>query len=234
MAGYAVLMDTDAYREFIVLNNKKINGFLYSFLFFSTSCSSVAQTEKHPLYIGAIGGYGSTTWHGLVPNKENQNLALMLSTPVKVEEAGSTWGVLAGFEATPYFAIEANYMHYAEAIVHFDSMSLFTFFHEGSEELTTQTEAISLMGKLMVAIPETKVRIFSSAGVASVHRKDIVINDWRAGPTFSAGLNYRATEQLMAEIAGNYTAGYGESQLSPVDAYFPFLYSATIHLMYRF
>jgi hypothetical protein len=90
------------------------------------------------------------------------------------------------------------------------------------------------MGKLMVPIPHSKMKIFSSAGVAGVHRKDIVINDWYPGPTFTIGVNYHLTEKLMGELAGNYTGGHGESQLSPVDTYFPFLYSVTVHLIYRF
>jgi hypothetical protein len=211
------------------------NIFLLSFILFTPFCSAHAKTQAHhPFYIGAIGGYGSTTWKGLVPSKENQNDALMLSTPISVEEGGGVWGVLAGFEFTPYFAIEANYMRYAVTNVHFDSMSLFAFFHDGLETLTTQAESVSLIAKLMVPIPHTQIKIFSGTGVAGVYRKDIIVDDWRPGPAFSMGLNYDFTEHLMGEIAGNFIAGYGESQLNPADTYFPFLYSVAAHLMYRF
>lgn len=121
---------------------------------------------RHPFYFGAIAGYGSTTWDGLVPSKENQNAALMLSTPIEVEEGGSAWGVMAGYEFTHYFAIEASYMHFADANVHFDPLSLFSFFHDGSETLTTHTETLSLIGKLMVPVPHSNMKIFSGAGVA--------------------------------------------------------------------
>ena len=217
------------------MHNNKTKIFLFISLILSTSfCMAKTKNDlKHPFYVGAIGGYGATTWQGLVPTKENQNVALMLSTPIRVQEGGATWGGLAGYEFTPYFAIEANYMHYAEALVHFDSISLFTFLHNNLETLSTKTETISLMGKLMVPIPHREMKIFSSIGVAGIHRRDIAVDDWRPGPTFSAGVNFNLTERLMGEIAGNYTAGYGESQLSPVDAYFPFLYSLTVHLIYR-
>lgn len=188
----------------------------------------------HPFYVGAIAGFGSTTWQGLVPSEENQNIALMLSTPINVDEGGSAWGVLAGYEFTRFFAIEANYMHFSEANVHFDPISLFSFDHDGLEILTTQTEVVTLMGKLMVPIPHSQMKIFSGAGVAGVHRKDIVVDDWRPGPTFSVGVNYNFAEHISGEVAGNFTAGYGESQLNPADSYYPFLYSVAAHLIFRF
>ena len=216
------------------MHNKKSKLFLFLFLSTSVCLAKTKDIPQHPFYIGAIGGYGSTTWQGLVPSKENQNIALKLSTPINVEEGGSTWGIMTGYEFTPFFAIEANYIHYNDANVNFDPISLFSFLHDGLETLPTKTESISLMGKLMVPIPHSKMKIFSSAGVAGVHRKDIAVNGWRPGPSFSAGVNYSFTEKIMGEVAGNYTAGYGESQLSPVDTYFPFLYSVTVHLIYRF
>ncbi len=218
------------------MHNKKSNLFLFSFLFLFTSyCSADASNlPEHPFYVGAIGGYGSTTWKGLVPTRENQNVALMLSTPIDVDEGGSVWGILTGYEFTHFFAIELNYMHFPEANIHFDSISLFSFDHDGLETLTTQTETLTLMGKLMVPIPHSKMKIFSGAGVAGVHRKDMVVDNWRPGPSFSVGVNCNFTEQIMGEIAGSFTAGYGESQLNPADAYYPFLYSVAAHLIFRF
>ncbi|STY29603.1 Uncharacterised protein [Legionella wadsworthii] len=216
--------------------NKKSKLFIFSFLFLSSSfCFSETDSlPKHPFYIGAIGGWGSTTWKGLVPTKENQNVALMLSTPIDVDEGGSVWGVLGGVEFTHFFALEMNYMRLPEANIHFDSISLFSFDHDGLETLTTQTETISIIGKLMVPIPHSSMKIFSGVGVAGVHRKDIVVDDWRPGPTFSVGINSELTERLMGEIAGTFTAGYGESQLNPTDTYYPFLYSVAAHLIFRF
>ncbi|KTD72995.1 outer membrane beta-barrel protein [Legionella tucsonensis] len=218
------------------MHNKKSKLFLFSFLFLSISCCLAEKSDlpQHPFYVGAIGGFGSTTWKGLVPTKENQNIALMLSTPIKVEEGGSVWGVLAGYEFTHFFAIEVNYTHFPEANVNFDSISLFSFNHDGLETLTSQTEVLTLMGKLMVPIPHSQMKIFSGAGVAGVHRKDIVVDNWRPGPNFSVGVNYNFTERIMGEIAGSFTAGYGESQLNPADAYYPFLYSVAAHLIFRF
>ncbi len=206
------------------------------FLFTTTlSCQAATQAvTNHPFYVGVIGGYGATTWQGLVPATENQNMALMLSTPVDVEEGGATWGALVGYEFSPYFAVEANYMHYPTSTIYFNQMSLFSFTYDGLLTLTTKTESINLMGKIMLVLPHSNFRIYSAAGVASLYRQDIIIDDWRATPTFSVGANYNFNEHLMGELVGNYTAGFGESQLSPADTYYPFLYSVTARIAYRF
>lgn len=215
--------------------NKKLNKLITflcaSFLWGIALADGII--ERHPFYIGAIGGYGSTTWDGLVPSSGNQNLAMSMSTPTEVDEGGAVWGVLLGYEFNPYFALEANYLRYSGAEVSFDTQSLFAFNHNNATSFTTHTESTSLMGKIMLIIPNTRIKAYSSAGLANLHREDIILDDWRISPTFGVGFIYPVTEHFMAELAGNYTAGFGESQLNPADTYYPFLYSATFRLAYR-
>jgi hypothetical protein len=151
-----------------------------------------------------------------------------------VQEGGTTWGALLGYEFTPYFALEANYMRYPNSTVYFTSYSLFSYEHDGKLSLTTKTDSISVLGKIMLQIPRTEFRVFSSAGIAALYREDLIIDDWRASPTFGVGVNYNFTDRIMGEVVANYTAGFGESQLSPADAYYPFLYSISARLAYRF
>lgn len=210
--------------------------FLLSWVVLNLYAMSVSTQPivSHPVYIGGMGGYGSTTWQGLVPADENLNLAMSMSTPIAAQEGGGVWGIFAGYEILPYFAVEANYMRYPDAKVLFDPMSLFSFSNHDLTEFTTQTETANIMGKVMFYIPNTQVRVYSSAGVANVHRKDMLLDDWRVTPTFGMGLNYHFAERVMGELAGNYTAGFGESQLNPTESYFPFLYSVTFRLAYCF
>lgn len=212
---------------------------LFTVLFqFSFTCVEAQKIDKtyphHTFYIGAMGGYGSTTWSGLVPSAQNQNIALNLSTPIEVKEGGGVWGGLVGYEITPFFAVEANYMSYPTGSVFFDSSSLFSWNNNERTLLTTDTESLSLMAKIMLLIPNSQVRLFSSAGVADIHRKDLLIDQWRPGPAFGLGFNYRMTEHLMGEIAGHYAAGFGESQLDPSETFIPFLYSVSVRLAYFF
>ena len=193
-----------------------------------------ADPVPYPFYFGLIAGYGSTTWKGLVPKDSNQSLALNMSTPIEVDEGGSVIGVMSGFEISSNAAIEVKYTRFQDAIVTFDHLSLFSFSHDNALQFVTKTETIQVIGKLLVAFPDERFRVFSGAGIAEVHRKDELINNWRLSPSFDLGLNYRFSERFMAEIAGNYTAGYGESQLNPAEAYYPFLFSVALHLLYCF
>jgi hypothetical protein len=218
----------------IVISIKRTILFISLALLSFGSALANQATKSPALYIGVIGGYGSTTWDGLVPSSQNQNIAMSMSTPIKVEEGGAVWGALIGYELSPYFALEVNYLKYADAQVSFDPQSLFAFNNNDLISFTTQTESVSLMGKIMLDIPHTRMKAYSSAGVAKLHRDDMVVDEWRITPTFGVGLMYPMTQHLMGELAGNYTAGFGESQLNPVDTYYPFLYSVTARLAYRF
>lgn len=189
---------------------------------------------RHPFYVGAFYGYGATTWQGLVPTEENQNVALAMSTPIKVREGGQSWGFFVGHEFMPTFAIEANYFHYPNATIFFDKLSMFSFNNDDQTELVSQTESVNLMGKILLVVPATPIRFYSGAGLAAIHRKDTLTSQWRYSPTFGLGINYRFANHFMAELNGNYTAGYGESQLEPSATFFPFLYSMTFRLAYIF
>ena len=189
-----------------------------------TKTETLQNLFIHPLYFGGVGGWGSTTWNGLVPNVENQNSAIVVSTPIAVKEGGAVWGLSLGYELTKFFALEANYMAFPDATLTFDEYSLFAF-DEDSLVLNTQTQTVSVSGKIMLLIPDTTLRFFSSAGIASVFRKDQINEGYRISPTFGFGFNFLFNERLMAEVGANYTAGYGQSEINPVTHFVPFLYS---------
>lgn len=194
----------------------------------------IEDAFRYKAYVGALGGYGSTTWQGLVPALEKQNMAMIISTPVSVQEGGGVWGLVGGYELTPYFSLEANYIHYPEAQVRFDPDSLFAFEQDGQVELITNTNVVSLSGRIMLVIPHTLTRAYSSIGIARVQREDTINHDWRFAPTFGLGVTFNLTDHVMGEIGSSYTAGYGESELNPAEDYVPFLYSFFLKAAYRF
>lgn len=201
---------------------------------FAQSAAKSGDVFKHPFYIGAVGGWGSTTWQGLVPSDENQNLAMSISTPLEVNEGGGVWGVSAGYEVTRFFAFEANYMAYPDATLTFDEESFFAFEQDGMTELRTHTQTASLIAKIMLVLPNTSMRLFSGAGVASVWRKDDINTDYRISPTFAFGVNMNFNERLMGELGTTYTAGYGEPEINPTKDFVPFLYSVFVKAALRF
>lgn len=192
-----------------------------------------AAATPHPFYFGVSGGYGWTTWEGLVPPPNRQNPAMAMSTPTDVTEGGALWGLYMGYELLPSFAVEWAYFHYPNANVGFSSDSIFSFEHDGLSEFTTKTETVSLVGKILMEIPKTTIRAYSGLGLAEVHRSDQLNDHWMARPMFVVGLNYPINDRVLTELGANYTAGQGESELNPVDDYFPFLYSVFLRLAYR-
>ena len=56
-------------------NNKYLNLLLQFIFSIMIIKSSFAADNKftHPFYIGVTGGFGSTTWAGLVPTEENKS-----------------------------------------------------------------------------------------------------------------------------------------------------------------
>jgi hypothetical protein len=215
---------------------KKILFFSLCFfcgIVFSKSDVKSDDIFKYKFYFGGVGGAGSTTWGGLVPSEENKNNAMSVSTPISVKEGGGVWGVFAGYEITPFFAIEANYMRFPNALVIFDEDSLFAFEQNGLTQLNTETQTGSVMAKVMLIIPKTSMRIYSGAGVANVWRSDEINNGYRVSPTFAFGANINFNERVMFELGTNYTAGYGESEINPAKDFIPFVYSFFAKLALR-
>lgn len=217
-------------------NNKFIIISLLACFYSAASQAANKQNDiskyRYPAYLGVTYGYGATTWGYLIP--ANKNAAMSLSTPIKVSENGTLWGLYGGYEFSPSFALEASYMHYPKAKVYFDPASLFTFENEGLAGFTSHTQAISFAGKFMLLIPRnTDFRAYSSVGVAGVHRDDIVNNQWKISPKFGVGTTYLITEHMMVEFGIEYIAGDGVSELNPAESFIPFLYSGFARLAMR-
>ncbi len=216
----------------------KIIGVLIIVLPLSTlayATESVVTNDRfiNPFYLGINYGFGSTTWGALVPRPARQNSAMSWSVPKNVIEGGAVYGFIAGYEISPFFAVEAAYSHYPRAHITFSEDSFLTA-DWGPTELVSSTNAYSLIAKVMMQVPKTYWRVYSDAGLAVVHRRDAIYNYHRTTATFGIGGNYIFSKNWMAEFGGTYTAGYGESELDPAEDYMPFLLSFTLRIAYRF
>ena len=111
--------------------NTRLSGLcILSLLFLSQATNAEGMPTHKPFYVGFLAGFGSTTWDGLVPTSSNQGNAMVLSTPIGVNEGGGVWGVVAGYVISSSFSLEANYTKYQQARVYFDHDSLFAYFHD--------------------------------------------------------------------------------------------------------
>ena len=99
--------------------------------------------DAHPFYVGLNGGYGSTTWKGLVPSHDKQSIVLNISTPTDVHEGGWVWGGVAGFEFSPFVGVEVNYLSYPKAeIFIWNTQKLKTKMHLDEQKCSSETAKI--------------------------------------------------------------------------------------------
>lgn len=222
------------------MNLKKIFFFIF-FIFsshlyasrFSDNAPLIESKYRFPGYLGVTCGYGATTWGYLIPPNGDEGDVMSLTTPTRVSENGTLWGLYGGYEFNHTFALEAAYMHYPTAKVYFDESSLFTF-ENNLAGFVTHTQALSFVGKFMIVIPRnTNFRLYSSVGIAGIHRDDLMNNVWKLSPKFGVGLTYLITEHMMAEIGIEYLAGDGVSELNPAESFIPFLYAGFARLAMR-
>lgn len=211
---------------------KFFSGLLVLACFGQAFAFTAVHADK-PWFVGGAGGFGSTTWQGLVPNAQHQNSAMSLSTPIDVQEGGGLWGVVAGVEPFQNFQIQFDYLQYPKATVFFDKDSLYSIDNNDSTEFTSRTHTWSIQGKFLVPWEDTKLRLFAGGGVAWMARRDDLLQQDIVTPSFQMGLNYMLNCRWMAEAVFSYTAGFGESELNPSAHYMPFLYGVYARLMYR-
>ena len=186
-----------------------------------------------PWFIGGAGGFGSTTWQGLVPSTTNQSSAMSLSTPIDAQEGGGLWGIVGGVEAFKNFQVQFEYLNYPKATVFFDPDSLFSIENNDTTEFSSHTYTWSIQAKFLVPWEDTKLRLFASGGAALMARRDSLLEQDLVTPTFGIGFNYMINPRWMVDGVFSYTAGYGESELNPSAHYMPFLYGVFARLMYR-
>lgn len=196
---------------------------------FATSKELLEISRNNRFYLGTLFGYGRTTWGYLVAKDPE----FWFSTPTNVQEGGFAFGLLMGYEISPYFAFEGLYVRFPSATIKF---------HEGSEydsenhidHITSHSEAISLSGKFLAPIANTKLRGYGLVGVGLAHRSDALAKTHNLfAPVFGGGLNYSYNEHFMTELGFNYYSGLALSEARVVDDFMPFLYTFHITFIYR-
>lgn len=195
------------------------------------------ELTTHPFSLGIMTGYGSTTWGNLVGKHDPEATQFTIDAlndvmPIEANEGGAAWGMFLGYEFSPFFGLEGSYIQYPKATVRFKSGGAFSARHGGLNHFSTKTSTLSLLGRVLINIPNTKVRIYSGTGVASLKRKDVLRDDSIITPNFVLGANYRIEPQVLAEIGAYFTVGHAEVTNESVNEFIPFLYSLMLKVAY--
>lgn len=221
--------------------------YIISMVAMSWASLAAAQVE-HPFYMGASLGYGSTDWSELVNHDSNPSDAsqVLNAAPESAEDKGRDYGFFVGYTFTPNYALELTYRRFQTSYIHFDTdySQYYTNNNVQIANFDSSTYNYSLLNKFIWNVTDN-FGLFSDFGPGYTHRYDILAgasNGTSNGPqglgqlvaTFGAGANYEITPHFMATVEGDYSTGWGKSELYPVDNYVPFLYSVDFKLAYRF
>lgn len=183
---------------------------------------------ERPFYIGALAGYGHTTWGELI--SPEQSWLVLQSTPVSTRDNGFVWGFLGGYTVSPNFAVEASFVKFHDSDVYFLENSFYT----PIDQFRSKTHVFTLSGKFMVPVPRWRVAPYALAGVSLTHRKDILANKYRPGAIFGVGLMKDINDRFSFDMSFQYVTGYGMSELKPAIDYIPFLISGQARIIYHF
>jgi opacity protein-like surface antigen len=189
------------------------------------------------VYFGVNVGGGYTTWKYLVDTIDPPGSAVKDTTPSGVEEGGPSWGVVFGFDVARNFAIELQYMQFANSHITFDPDAALAYnLNDGSTSATiiSRTAAYSLSGKFFVPVGnQTRLRAFAAVGAAQVERRDVIADRSCVTPYLGAGADYHFTRHWIVESGFQYYTGFGVSELQPVSDFVPFAWDAYARLAYQ-
>lgn len=186
------------------------------------------------VYLGVNLGGGWTEWKYLVDTTDPEDNNTDLATPSNVKEGGPSWGAVFGFTVSKNFAMELQYMQFANATIYFGPDNYY-YVANGVSSMVSKTRAYSLSGKFLVPVGiKTHLRAFAAVGAGLVDRDDIINKLSCISPYLSAGLNYAFTQHWNLESGFQYYTGFGASELLPVNDFIPFAWDAYARLAYQF
>lgn len=213
-------------------------------LFFLGAAASANSFERlwqaHRFYFGPVLGYGSTDWSMMVMECDANDpfcsaQTVGSSAPIGTSgDNGLVWGVTAGYELKPSWAMEATYLHFPATQVRLNDPWNY-YMEDGHDtiEFSSETWAMFAVAKFMTEIGNSGFRGFANAGIDFTARDDELTNTIRVNPTFGVGMNYVFPSDFMLELAFQYMTGYGAANEVPANDYIPFLYSLSFKLLYR-
>jgi hypothetical protein len=192
---------------------------------FSNSKGYQSFPHSH-LYAGLTLAHGETAWKNLV----SDDFIVQISAPKSAEDYGTAWGGFLGYQFGQQFALEATYLRYPNTRILLDEFS----FYYPITDLTTHTQAYSMIGKFILPVANGRVSVYLDAGAGFTHRNDVLAKVTRVAPTFGLGFIANVTQHIMSQLGFAYYIGYGRSERRPVDDFVPFLFSVYFRLGYRF
>lgn len=222
---------------------------LLTFCFSNSAFAATDFSQIFPsktVYVGLNVGGGSTEWEYLVDKSDGSIPAAVTNTPETVTEGGPSWGGVLGYDLAKSFALELQYISFADAHIQFSPLSVYAI-RDRIDHMLSKTDAFSLSGKFFAQLPRTRLRPFAAIGVGMVRRFDalaLTVGQPVPGdttvkeidcvtPYMSGGLNYSITRHWMLESGFQYYTGFGAAEIHPVYGFVPFAWDAYFRIAYQ-
>lgn len=209
-------------------------------LFSQAGLASVALKPlmDHRFSVGALVGYGSTSWNMLSAYCKGDEECLdtmSASTPIGAEDKGLMWGVTLGYQIEENFAIRAIYRRFHSSIINFGAWSFYDKLPQETPcQISSSVYSYSLMGEFFAPMFGSPFFAFAELGPTVTHRKDLLTNRGHINLSFGMGFGRVLWKRFDARIAFFYSTGFDHSTTTPADSYTPFLLSLEFQLAYRF
>lgn len=199
--------------------------FTLSSIALNSSANTFPYTDEH-FYIGPSIGYGDTNWNMLTTT----DFMLTVSLPSDAKDQGVAGGAIAGYQFNPYFAIQSSFLELPKTVISFLNDTAYTpIIGSDPTSINSYTHVFTLTAKFMLPIFINQIpglRIYSNAGLAYVHRNDVLATKGRIGGAFGVGVLYNINNRIATQFSFDYDTGYGKSTLLPAQFYIPFVYDA--------
>jgi hypothetical protein len=208
----------------------KIANYAFLLLFSSLVYSQAFMSAQHEIYIGVLGGYGSTNWSKI----QTDDPTLQASLPSHAKDAGLTWGVFIGDNIGKHYGVELRYQKFANSAISFAKYNEYAPAPDFNPfTMTSKTENYSLLGKLRVmAYPN--VELYSILGASYTKRSDTLAKIGGLGGVFGGGTTFVINSHFSNALEFDFITGNASITLMPSTTYQPFLTSLSDKFIYTF
>lgn len=200
-------------------------------LLFSGGYSALLLADSWSgVYVGLMGGYGSTNWSKIHTSDDT----LQTTLPSQAKDGGAVWGIFIGDNIGKNYGVELRYQRFA------NSKISFTQYNEYSPPpdfpaftMTSKTESYSLLGKLRVPVTQN-FELYAVMGGAYTERKDELANVYGLAGVFGAGSRIIFNNHISNALEFDFVTGNASINLEPAKSYLPFLTSLNYKFIYSF
>lgn len=186
-----------------------------------------SSLKQQFFYAGLIGGYGYVDWSSVI----DRDGTAFLTNPEKITgNEGGLYGADFGYQFTPHFSVEAEYVHMPTSDLDFALISNYGLLF--STASTMEFGAVTF--KVIAPVLNTNFSLFADAGPAYQYQTNDIQNIGTWAPTFGGGFLYRINQHWQTEASFQYAPGTGKSVSNPMNYFVPEIYMGTLKIDYIF